>query len=77
MLVRFGNASNPMVNLTNVTSSLHVPKKPNRKVIKTLEISSVSGAHNGQITCIAENIVGKTKASSILRINCKYTHSSD
>ncbi|CAG2115978.1 unnamed protein product, partial [Medioppia subpectinata] len=42
------------------------------KISQTLYLNEAHGADNGYVVCIAENIVGKSKDSSFLRILCTY-----
>lgn len=43
------------------------------KISQTLYLHQAHGADNGYVVCIAENIVGKSKDSSFLRILCMYS----
>ncbi len=41
------------------------------KISQTLYLNEAHGADNGYIVCIAENIVGKSRDSALLRILCE------
>lgn len=56
---------------SNLTNQSDTKSNEIVQITHTLYLNHAHGADNGYIHCIAENIVGKSKDSTLMKISCK------
>ena len=56
---------------SNLTNQSDIKSNEIMQITHTLYLNHAHGADNGYIQCIAENIVGKSKDSTLVTILCK------
>ena len=56
---------------SNLTNQSDIKSNEIMQITHTLYLNHAHGADNGYINCIAENIVGKSRDSTLIKILCK------